>query len=281
MTSPRMLIVARRIVGFVFGLYVLAVAVLFFAQRMLLFPAPNEYAAPRVSFAETFRGTRHGVRYAGLHHPSRSSDDLTFVYLHGNGEVVQWSEDLFGRLRGSAFGTAALEYSGYGVLHDDPLGEWPMLASVDAGLHALYERGVRPDRVVLLGRSLGSGFAVAMAARGHGLAIVLMSPYSSIPDAAAYQYPYVPARWLVRDRIDSVSRADRVHVPVLVVHGDRDEVVPFELGRRLAHHIHGARFIALPGAGHDDVFAYPSRDVLGDVVDFATNALAAREARGR
>lgn len=72
---------------------------------------------------------------------------------------------------------------------------------------------------------------------------MLLAPYTSVAEAAQWQYPFVPAKWLVRDRFDTMSRAPHISVPTLVVHGRMDEIIPFEHGRAVAAAIAGARFV--------------------------------------
>jgi uncharacterized protein len=98
---------------------------------------------------------------------------------------------------------------------------------------------------------------VEMARRGHGARLILVSPYTSMGDMAAAVFPLLPGRLLVRDRFDSLSKVAELKLPTLVVHGDRDEVVPASQGRALARAIPGAELVDVPHAGHNDVLERP------------------------
>ena len=81
-----------------------------------------------------------------------------------------------------------------------------------------------------------------------------ISPYTSITAMASRALPLLPTRWLCPDKYDSLSKAPRVNVPALVIHGDQDEVVPFAMGQQVAAAIPGARVKVVPGGHHNDLF---------------------------
>jgi hypothetical protein len=121
---------------------------------------------------------------------------------------------------------------------------------------------VAPSRLVLYGESLGSGVAVALAAQHEVAALILEAPPTSVAQVAQCHFPYVPAAQMVTDRFDSLSRIGKVKAPVLILHGERDKVVPVRFGRAL--------FSAAPEpkegwfaleAGHEDLARYGGLDV--------------------
>lgn len=231
------------------GGYAALCVLLFAAQRSLLFPAPAERATPagKSVLVDVPGGTPLLWRAAGGAGP-------VVVHFHGNGEQVAWLGWLAEAYAGAGVSFAAVEYPGYPGAGGAP-SEASILAAAHAALaHLTGPLGVAKERLVLEGQSLGSGVAVALAAEGWGRKLVLLTPYTSLPDVAARAFPYFPVRLLMRDRFDSASRAAGIERPVLVVHGTRDAVVPFELGRALAAKFPHARFLEVPGAGHNDVW---------------------------
>ena len=110
---------------------------------------------------------------------------------------------------------------------------------------------------MIWGESLGSGLAVALAAQKPVGRVVLESPFTSAADVAAAMYWFVPVRWLMKDQFRSDLMIGKVTVPVLVLHGERDRVVPIALGERLYGLITAPkRFVRFPGAGHNDLGGY-------------------------
>lgn len=230
------------------GGYVLLCLAAFLGQRALIYPAPRA-AVPLPVDDPGFRRVGDAVL---LWRPGPEGAPV-LVHFHGNGEQLLDQEPLADAVHAAGLGFLAVEYPGYG---------WAEGAPTEAGLYDAAERGlawlraaqgVGPERVVLMGRSLGTGVAVEMARRGRGVRLVLVSPYTSMGDMAQAVFAWLPGRLLVRDRFDSLEKAPALALPALVVHGERDEVVPFVQGRRLAEALPQARFVPVPHAGHNDV----------------------------
>ncbi len=230
--------------------YAAVVALVFFAQRALVFPAPT--GAQRPSPASQLVDLPETVL---LVRAPPSPGGRWVLHFHGNGEqlastewfAVQWAE------RGVGF--VAVEYPGYGLAKDKgPASEETIVRAAEAARRYVRDvLGVSDERLVLSGQSLGSGPAVRLASEGVGAKVVLFTPYTSLPDVGARVLPFVPVRWLMRDRFDSAARAALVRQPVLVVHGTDDEVVPFELGEALSKALPSARLLRIEGGHHNDV----------------------------
>jgi fermentation-respiration switch protein FrsA (DUF1100 family) len=148
-----------------------------------------------------------------------------------------------------------VEYRGYGASRGRQPSEEGLYLDAEAVFTMLASRGVGPQRIVLSGTSLGTGVAAEMARRGRGSRLVLVTPYTSIPDMVADRVPGFPAELLLTDRFATLEKTPDIHVPALVIHGDADEIVPFAMGLKVAGAIAGARFIRVPGGHHGDLFA--------------------------
>ena len=134
--------------------------------------------------------------------------------------------------------------------------------------HAISRPDVDPERVVLFGRSLGCAVAAEMALRHDVYAVVLESPFTSISSMAGRAYPFLPGLGLLTGNMyDTLDKAARIDAPVMVLHGDSDEIVPFEMGREVFEAApEPKRFYAIQGAGHNDTYAVggsPYLDALG------------------
>jgi alpha-beta hydrolase superfamily lysophospholipase len=186
------------------------------------------------------------------------------VWFHGNGEDLADAVPMVSLLRTLGVGVLAVEYPGYGVAGGTPSEQGSYAAAESALSWLRTERGVDDARVMLLGQSLGSGVATEMARRGHGARLVLISPFTSIAEMARRLFPFFPA-WFLRHRFDTLSKAPSISLPVLILHGTEDEVVPFSMGEHLARAFPQARLVAIPGGQHNDlltVHAIPVRDAL-------------------
>lgn len=231
------------------ALYVLVCMFFFAAQRAMVFPAPpGARSLPAVGTlvrADAFRAIDAPI-------PSAHG---TVVLFHGNGEDLADAAPMIALWHDLRFSVLAVEYPGYGVARD--LGAPSRDGILTSAARALTWLAGRtgPESIVLQGQSLGSAVAVEMARRGFGHRVVLLSPFTSLIELAQRVVPWVPARLLVRDRFDTSAIAREVRQPVLIVHGTEDEVVPVEMGTRLARQFSRVQLRLIRGAHHNDLLA--------------------------
>jgi pimeloyl-ACP methyl ester carboxylesterase len=251
------------------GTYVLVAVVAFALQRRLIYPQRGTGRVPELpgTTLETINGER-GRRVHALY-AKADGDAPTVVHFHGNGEELTDMAGFVALFRSRGFGVLAVEYPGYGLSLGHEPNETDIYHDAEIALGDLHEKkGVPRERIVLSGQSLGTGVAVEMARRDHGARVVLFSPYTSIADVANRYFPILPNRWLVRDRFDSAKKAPAIRVPVLVVHGTDDEVIPFALGKELAGLFPNARFVSLDKGRHNDLFSRFGDTLVDDVAKF-------------
>jgi pimeloyl-ACP methyl ester carboxylesterase len=243
-------------------------------SRRFLFPAHLvEATADAAVAADVIRHTLVAKDGAAVHALEvRASGVAPIVVLfHGNRESIDERVDLARSIAARGLGVLLVEYRGYGrsVSAGSP-SEEGLYADAEAALDMLAARGVDERRVVLFGASLGTGVAAEMARRGRGARLVLVTPFTSIDDVVTDRAPLVPARALLADHFDTLAKADAIHVPTLVIHGDADEVVPFWMGERLASRIAGARLVRVPGGRHGDLFVRDGERLIRAIVELAS-----------
>jgi pimeloyl-ACP methyl ester carboxylesterase len=243
--------------------YVGVVALIYFVQRaMMYFPERVRTAPAEAGFAEAEEivlDSAGGERVIAWHVAPRGEKPVV-LYFHGNGGALRYRVARFRALVADGTGLVALSYRGYGGSSGGP---------TEAGLIAdgiaVYEFAAsryRADRIVLWGESLGSGVAVAVAAEKPVSRVVLEAPFASAVEIAAHAYPFVPVRWLMKDQFRSDLRIGKVTAPVLILHGERDRVVPIGSGERLHAMIRAPkRFVRFPGAGHENLAAFGAVEV--------------------
>lgn len=230
-------------------LYLTQRAMQYFPERLRTAPA----AAGLPEAQEIELDTPDGERVIAWHLPPRG-DKPVILYFHGNGGSLRGRVDRFRALTADGTGLVALSYRGYGGSSGAP---------TEAGLvndalaaYAFTRARYPAERIVLWGESLGTGVAVALAAQqpvGH---LILQSPFTSAADVGAQRYWFVPVGLLMKDQFRSDLRIGKVTAPVLVLHGDRDNIVPMALAERLYGLINAPkRFVRFPGIGHNDLGA--------------------------
>ncbi len=228
-------------------------AALYLMQRAIMYPAPQvERTAPGSAgfpqAQELTLDTADSEKAIAWHVPARAGRPV-ILFFHGNGEVLAWRVPRFRALVADGTGLVALSFRGYAGSSGTP-SEAGLVADGEAAYQfaaTLYP----PDRIVPFGYSLGSGVAVAIAARHPVGGLILEAPYTSTVDVAAAAFPYLPVRWLLRDRYQSDRRIGAVRAPVLVMHGEKDRVIPIGFGERLfALANEPKRMVRFPDADH-------------------------------
>ncbi len=230
-------------------------------RRFIYYPEhampPIEAALPEgeeVSFA-----TADGLELGAWHMPG----DPLIVVFHGNAGTRADRADLALGLAERGLGVLLTDYRGYGGNPGEPTEEG-LLAD---GRAALAWAGERAGRVVSFGESLGSGVSVALAGEDPPDAVVLRSPFTSIAEIAGAWMPFGAS--LVADRWDSMARIGKVAVPLLVIAGTRDGIVPITQSRSLFAAAPGPKqMLEIPGADHNDWVLLAGDEVLDAIAAF-------------
>ena len=178
------------------------------------------------------------------------------IYFGGNAEEV--SGQMFDAQLLAPWSMAAFNYRGYGRSEGRP-SEDALVADAIAIYDRITKRGdVDPSRIVVLGRSLGSGVAVQLAASRPVRAVMLVSPFDSLRSIARKQYPIVPVSLLLKHPFDSLALAPDIEAPLLVIAGERDDLIPPRFSQRLHDAWAGpTRWTVIPDADHNDVHTRP------------------------
>lgn len=245
---------------------VLATAVLFYTQqRRILFPAPAQYPeAPPQGFQLVHTKSDDGLRLSAFYRPA-GPGRRTLIFFHGNGDNLSGAMEATRGPAANGEGLMLVEYRGYGGNPGSP-GEQGFYRDGDAAMRWLAERGVAPPSVVVVGNSIGSGPATEMALRHDVAALILVSGFSSLPDAVRGQVPLVPG-WLVRDRFDNAAKLARVKAPLFLMHGGADTLVRPDNLERLRQVRPDATVALVAGAGHELVYTAPAQAILAGWVN--------------
>jgi uncharacterized protein len=256
------LVLAAVLAGALAAVWICAVAPVWHRQeRLILHPDARPLGElPPALVAARFRPARV-LTADGLELAFWAAEPLpgwpTLVVFHGRAGNAADRAPLLSPFAVAGYGVVLAEYRGYGGNPGAPSEAGFLL---DARAHLDWVAAAWGETApVVCGESIGSGVAVAVAAERPVRALVLDAPYTSVADLAATMYRWLPARRLLRHQFDSLSRLPGVRAPLLVLHGDADDMIPPEHGRRVAAAAGGpAEFVLLPGAGHPALMADPA-----------------------
>ena len=231
------------------------VAFMYATQRSLMY-FPDTRRTPPTDAGlrdaeEVVLDTADGEKVIAWHVPPRGSKPVV-LYFHGNGGALALRADQFRALTGDGTGLVALSYRGYGGSTGHPT-ETGLIADATAAYEFAAAR-YPVERIVLFGESLGTGVAIALAAERKVARIILQAPFTSAADIGAAVYPFLPVRLLMKDQFRSDERIGKVRVPLLILHGAFDRIVPVTFGERLlALANEPKRLVRFPRGGHNDL----------------------------
>ena len=229
-------------------------------RRLIYFPSPG--SVPRVPGArDVVLETEDGIRLGAWYFPAGRTAVLV---CNGNGGDRSMRAPLAAALNRLGYSVLLFDYRGYGGNPGHPTEDG--LAADARAARAWLDAQPDIDRIVYVGESLGAAVAIGLAMQRPPAALVLRSPFTSLADVAAVHYPWLPARRLLLDRYPSIDRIASLSVPLLVIAGDSDDIVPESLSRRLYDAAgEPKRYVVIRGAGHNDSDLLDGPEMLGEV----------------
>jgi fermentation-respiration switch protein FrsA (DUF1100 family) len=267
----------RRLLTLVLGTvvcgYVAVCLFLFLAQgRLIYFPEQRYGMTPkdvRLEYEEVTLAADDGVPLAAWYVP-HPSPKATFLICHGNGGNMSDFCQTLKTLHRMGYSALVFDYRGYGGSTGKP-DEQGFYRDAEAAWRYLVEtRGQPPQRIVLLGRSLGAAVAIELASRHSPAALITECAFTSLVDIGRQEYPLLPVSLLCTERNESIRKVPRVGCPKLFFHGAADEIIPLTNGRRLFEAAAEPKRLVPTGGGHNTAgFEYDraSVELLRDWLD--------------
>ena len=246
-------------------------------RRLIYFPSPGPVPSAatllpggRDIVLDTEDGKRLGAWYLPAAGAKRGPAVLVF---NGNGGDRSGRAGLAAGLARLGVSVLLFDYRGYGG-NPGPPSEKGLAADARAAQAWLAAQPeVDPNRIVYFGESLGAAVAIGLAMERPPAALVLRSPFTSLAEVGRVHYPWLPVGWLLIDRYPSIDRIGSLRVPVMVIAGDRDDIVPESLSRKLYDATPDPkRYLVVPGAGHNDPDLIGGRRMLDEVGRFLSEA---------
>jgi len=274
----------RQVFGRRTGLDILALALLIpllawafsgMEKRLIFYPHKTIIATPAdegLAYDDVSFTTSDGVLLNGWFVPGKPGS-ATLLWFHGNaGNISHRVENITLLHNLLGIHVFIFDYRGYGR-SEGKVSEKGTYQDAEAASGYLRSRkDLDPSKIVFFGRSLGAAVAVETALRAQCASLILESPFTSVREIANHIFPLVG--FLFQTRYDSLSKIKRIRVPLLILHGDQDEIIPFSMGRRLFEAANEPKeFYSIKGAGHNDTYIVGGRayfEALGRFIEKVT-----------
>lgn len=191
----------------------------------------------------------HGWFFASNHAKA------TLLWFHGNAGNISHRLDNIQRLQSLNVNIFIFDYRGYGKSEGEPDEKGIYLDSQSAYDYLTRTRKINPQQLILFGRSLGGVCALETARNNPSAALIVESSFTSAKDMAKKIFPFFPVGWALKSKLDAERNAAEIDLPKLFLHGDRDEIVPYKLGKKLYSSARAPKeFYSIKGAGHNDTY---------------------------
>ncbi len=244
------------VLGIVVLVYIGVLILAYFNQRTLIyFPAPVKPSLNAASgLTEITLKTEDGLSLFAWHKAPAAPGKSTIVWFHGNASTVEGSVWRIAPYLKEGFGALLVEYRGYAANPGKP-SEDGFYKDGRAAVEWLKANGVAEKDIVLYAESIGGGTAVQMATEyPHARALVLEAPFTALADVAKDRMFWLPVDLLLTDRYDNLSKISLLSMPVIIAHGTKDAVVPYDLGVKLFTAIKAPKtLVTIEEGGHNDL----------------------------
>ena len=215
--------------------YIVVIIFVYFYQRNLLYhPSENNYQNDTIQFnyEEIFIKVNDEIKLKSWIINKDLKNFKTLVFFHGNAGDLSNRIYKLNELDKLDINILLISWRGFSGNEGYPT-EKNLYEDAEAAIKWLNKKKVSNSQIILYGESLGTGVAVEIASKNNFNSIILESPFTSIENSAKIYYPYLPVKFLLKDRYDSISKIKKINSPILIMHGRKDDIVPFFMGKKL------------------------------------------------
>ncbi|RZI46979.1 alpha/beta fold hydrolase [Rickettsiales endosymbiont of Peranema trichophorum] len=199
---------------------------------------------------EVFVQTSDGLQIQAWYHPSNTGKMVLF--LHGNAGTLSTRVQKMKKLMQMGYGFIMPAWRGFGKSEGAPTEEG-LYKDARATIKFIQSQGYQTENIIVVGESLGTGVATKMATEHKFHGVFLISPYTSFYDLGHQRYPYLPIHLLMKDNFDNAKNIEQIDVPILLFHGDNDDIIPHHHSLALLDKIKQEKKLILhPGIGHSN-----------------------------
>ncbi len=213
-----------------------------------------EYNAD-LGLEEVFLSTADGNEINGLFFPDSSSKVI--LYFHGNaGSLDSW-QYVYNDFKSFGHNFFIIDYRGFGK-STGKISEEGLYIDAQTAYNYLLEKGFKQEHIIIYGRSIGTGVAVDLASNNGSKALILESPFTNLKKLVSGLYPYLLPSLFLKYEFNNIGKINKINTPLLVIHGKRDNVIPFKHGLELYQNYHGEKeFLPIENGQHNNLSDFP------------------------
>jgi fermentation-respiration switch protein FrsA (DUF1100 family) len=219
----------------IFVIYFFVLVFLYFYQRNLLYhPNENNYSGDKISvdIEKVKIQTSDNIELLGWYHEKNLKDYKTLVYFHGNAGSLENRIHKLNHFQDMNINFLIIAWRGFNGNKGKP-SERGLYVDGKSAIDWLKKKGVDEKNLILYGESLGTGVATHLAQNKNYAGVILETPFTSMVDAAKNFYPYIPINLLLKDKFENFKKVKNINTPILVMHGEVDQIVPFSMGKKI------------------------------------------------
>jgi len=219
----------------IFLIYFVILFFLFFYQRNLLYhPNENNYSGDQltVDIKEVKITTQDNIELLAWYHEKNLKDYKTILYFHGNAGSLENRIHKLNHFKNLDINFLIIAWRGFSGNEGKP-SEKGLYEDGESAVKWLLNKGIEEKNIILYGESLGTGIATHISQNKNFAGVILETPFTSMADVAKTFYPYIPVSLVLKDKFENKKKMKNISSPILVMHGELDQIVPFRMGEKI------------------------------------------------
>ena len=216
-------------------IYVSVIILVFIFQRNLMYhPNENNYFGDKlnVSVEKVKIKTTDNLNLLGWFHKKNLKKFKTIIYFHGNAGTLENRIHKLNHFKDMDVNFLIIAWRGFSGNEGKPSENGLYMDGLSA-INWIIDQGVKEEDIILYGESLGTGIATELAQHKNFAGVILETPFTSMINAAKEFYPYIPVNFLLKDRYENYKKINNINIPILIMHGEQDTIVPFKMGKKM------------------------------------------------
>ena len=217
------------------AIYLIVLIFLFFFQRNLMYhPDENNYSGDNleVNIEKVTIKTTDNINLLGWFHNKNLKSYKTIVYFHGNAGTLENRIHKLNHFKDMDVNFLIIAWRGFSGNKGKP-SEEGLYTDGASAINWLKEKGLNEEDIIIYGESLGTGIATEITQNKNFAGLILETPFTSMIEAAKNFYPYIPVGLILKDKYENNEKIKNINIPVLVMHGEADQIVPFWMGKKI------------------------------------------------